>query len=262
MTRIVRAELVRLVRRRTLVVSALGALAFAAISALTVLASADQNTVRSRQGGTTLAQLTSHGGGTEAFAVGASFAGFLVFVTFIALIASEFSSGTFRTLLVRDPHRLRVIAGKVAGMLLVAGGIIALFELCTFVLSLAVAPTQDISTSEWFTMASVRDAGVDYLTVLAGVAGWAIFGTTLAVMFRSAPIALAVGFAWAGPFENIVVDSWSTGFKVFPGQILGSMIRGGTVELGMGRAVVTAVVYTAIAATASLVLVSRRDVTA
>ena len=93
------------------------------------------------------------------------------------------------------------------------------------------------------------------------LAGWAVFGTTLAVVFRSVPVALAVGFAWAGPFENIVVDSWSTGYRVFPGQVLGSMIRGGTVELGMGRAVATAAVYATIAAVISLVLVVRRDVT-
>jgi ABC-2 type transport system permease protein len=262
MTRIVRAELSRLLRRRNLIVAAIGALAFSAIASLSVLASADANTVRSRQGGTTLDQLTGHGGGTEAFAVGASFAGFLVFVTFIALIASEFSGGTFRTLLLREPHRLRVIVGKLAGMLIVAGGIIAVFEVSTFLLSLAIAPGQDISTSEWFSVASLGDAGIDYLTVFAGVAGWAIFGTTLAVIFRSVPIALAVGFAWAGPFENIVVDSWDTGFKVFPGQVVGSLIRGGTVELDMGRALATAAIYTAIAATVSLILVSRRDVTA
>ena len=102
----------------------------------------------------------------------------------------------------------------------------------------------------------------DYATVLAGVVGWAVFGTTLAVIFRSAPLALGVGFAWAGPFENIVVDSWSTGFRVFPGQVLASLIRGGTIELGMGRALVTAAIYITIAAAVSLVLVSRRDVTA
>jgi hypothetical protein len=98
--------------------------------------------------------------------------------------------------------------------------------------------------------------------VLAGVAGWAVFGTTLGVVFRSTPLALAVGFAWAGPFENIVVDSWSTGYRVFPGQVLGSLIRGGTVELGLGRAAATAVLYAGVAAVASLVLVARRDVTA
>jgi ABC-type transport system involved in multi-copper enzyme maturation permease subunit len=262
MTRIVRAELRRLVRRRTVIVAAIGALLFSAVSALTVLASADENVVRSRQGGTTLAQVTGTGGGTEAFAVGASFAGFLVFVTFIALIASEFSGGTFRSLLLREPHRLRVILGKLAGILIVAAAIVALFAVCTFAMSLAFAPTQDIPTREWFSLASLGEGVGDYLTVMAGVTGWAIFGTTLAVIFRSAPIALGVGFAWAGPFENIVVDSWDTGFKVFPGQVLGSMIRGGTVELGLGRAIATAAIYTAIAGVVTLLLVSRRDVTA
>jgi hypothetical protein len=71
-----------------------------------------------------------------------------------------------------------------------------------------------------------------------------------------------VGFAWAGPFENIVVDSWKTGLKVFPGQVLSSLIRGGTTSLGMGRALVTAAIYVSVAAGVALVLVSRRDVTA
>jgi ABC-2 type transport system permease protein len=262
MTRIIHAELIRLLRRRTLIVAAVGSLAFSVISALTVLSSAAGNTVDSRQGGTTLAAVQGHGGGTEAFAVGASFAGFLVFVTFIALMASEFSGGTFRALLLRDPHRLRVLVGKLLGILVVAAGVIALTEVLTFAISLLVAPGQHIATGDWFSLTSLGDAGRDYATVLAGVAGWAIFGSTLAVIFRSVPLALGVGFAWAGPFENIVVDSWKTGFKVFPGQVLGSLIRGGTVELGMGRAAVTAGIYAAIAAGACLVLVSRRDVTA
>ena len=81
------------------------------------------------------------------------------------------------------------------------------------------------------------------------------------MIFRSAPLALAVGFAWAGPFENIIVDSWTTGYRVFPGQVLASLIQGGTAELGLGRAAVTAAVYTALAAGVALVLVTRRDVT-
>ena len=45
-----------------------------------------------------------------------------------------------------------------------------------------------------------------------------------------------------------MVDSWNTGYRVFPGQVLGSLIRGGTTDLAMGRAVSTALLYTAIAA--------------
>jgi ABC-type transport system involved in multi-copper enzyme maturation permease subunit len=260
MTRIIKAELFRLLRRRTVVLAGAGAVLFAVVTTLTVFPSAEATGRPSRTGGTTLAALADHG--TEAFAVGASFVGFFVFVTFIALLAGEFSGGTFRSLLLRDPHRLRIIIGKLIGILLVAAGVVAFAELCTFGLSLVVAPGQDVSTSNWFTLDGLLASLGDYGTAMAGVTGWAIFGTTLAVIFRSAPIALGVGFAWAGPFENIVVDSWDTGFKVFPGQVLGSLIRGGTVELGMGQAAVTAGIYASIAAVASLVLVTKRDVTA
>ena len=262
MTRIIKAELLRLVHRRTLLIMAAASLLFSLVAALSVFSSIESSGVASRRGGTTLAALAGHGGGTEAFAVGASFVGFFVFVTFIALLAGEFSGGTFRALLLREPHRLRVIIGKLAGILLVAAAAVALAEAFTFVLSLIMAPTKDIATTDWFSLRSLGDAGRDYATVFAGVAGWAIFGTTLAVIFRSAPLALGVGFAWAGPFENITVDSWHAGYRFFPGQVLGSLIRGGTAELGLGRALLTASLYAAVAATVTLALVSRRDVTA
>lgn len=262
MNRIIRAELYRLARPRTLVIGVIGALLFSVVATLAVFASAQDSAVAARGGGTTIAALAGHGGGTEAFAVGSSFAGFLVFVTFIGLLASEFSAGTFRSLLLQDPHRLRVIVGKLVGILLIAGAIVALAEVCTFAISLLVAPTKDIATGGWFSLGGLGDALRTCATVMAGVTGWAIFGTTLAVVFRSAPVALGVGFAWAGPFENIVSDSWATGNRVFPGRVLASLIQGGTVELGLGRAVVTTVLYTGLAAAATLFVVSRRDVTA
>ncbi|MCU1455409.1 MAG: putative transporter integral rane protein [Acidimicrobiales bacterium] len=263
MTRIIRAELIRLVRRRTALIAVAGTVAFSAVATLAIFASASATAgSASRRSGASLAMLADHGGGTVAFTVGASFVGFLVFVTFIALIASEFSGGTFRALLLRDPHRLRVIVGKLVGVLLVAAAVVAFAEACTFLMSLVAAPAKHVSTAHWFSLRSGGAALRDYATVLAGVAGWAVFGTTLAVIFRSAPLALGVGFAWAGPFENIVVNSWSGGLRFFPGQVLASLIRGGTTDLGMGRAMVTAGLYTAVAAAATLVLVSRRDVTA
>ena len=262
MTRIIHAELIRLLRRRTIVIAGLASLLFAVVATLTVVSSAKATSIASRQDGASLADLAGHGGGTQAFAIGASFAGFFVFVTFIALVATEFSGGTFRALLLRNPHRLQVIVGKLTGVLLVAAAVVALTEAFSFVLSLALVPSKDISTSAWFSAAGLGAGIRDYATVFAGVAGWAVFGTLLAVVFRSVPLALGVGFAWAGPFENIVVDSWSAGYRYFPGQVLASLIRGGTVELGLGRAAVTASIYAGVAALVALFLVSRRDVTA
>jgi ABC-type transport system involved in multi-copper enzyme maturation permease subunit len=263
MTAVIRAELQRATRRRTLLIGIAFALLFAAVATITVYSSVSTRLDPSDNGqGATLADLVASGGGTKAFAVGTSFGGFLVFVIFIGLMAREFSEGTFRALVLREPNRRRVIAGKVIGLLLFAAGIVALTEVASFLWSLALAPTQDISTSAWFSLDGLGAALGDFGTVMLGVVGWAVFGTTLAVIFRSAPVALAVGFAWAGPFENIVSDSWSTGNRVFPGRLLAAVINGGTTEVSFGRAVVTSLVYVAVAATVSLVLVSRRDVTA
>jgi ABC-type transport system involved in multi-copper enzyme maturation permease subunit len=239
------------------------ALAFAAVATIAVFVSASDRLDPSDNGqGATLADLASASGGTKAFAVGASFGGFLVFVVFIGLMAREFSEGTFRALVLREPNRRRVVAGKVVGLLLVAAGIVAIAELASFLVALALAPGQGIDTSAWFSLDGLAAAAGDFGTVMFGVAGWAVFGTTLAVIFRSAPIALAVGFAWAGPFENIVSDSWSTGNRVFPGRLLAAAIQGGTPEVGFGRAVATSLLFIAVAAGVSLVVVTRRDVTA
>jgi hypothetical protein len=266
MTRIVHAQLVRLLRPRTVAALAGVTVVFATLAGLTVFAAATADPAvgggAAGRGSVSLSTLESASGGTEAFAVAASFTGFLVFVTFIALIATEFSGGTWRSLLLRDPHRRRVLVGTVVAILLLAAGTVALAELLTFAVSWLVAPANGVSTAEWFTADGLTSALGNYLTVLAGVTGWAIFGTTLAVVFRSAPLALGVGFAWAGPFENIVVDSWSTGYRLFPGQVLASLIRGGTVELTMGRALATALLYVGGAALLALTIVSRRDVTA
>ncbi|MCU1377323.1 MAG: putative transporter integral rane protein [Acidimicrobiales bacterium] len=262
MTAVIRAELQRLWRRKPMTLAALGALLFSVVATLTVFSGAPASGPVGPQGGTTLELLGRQGGGTEAFAVGASFIGFFVFVTFIALLASEFSGGTYRALLLRNPHRLQVIIGKLVGILIVAAGVVLLAEVATFIISLLAAPGQDVSTSDWFSAGSAVDAVKDFGTVFAGVAGWAIFGTTLAFVFRSAPLALGVGFAWAGPFENITVDSWTTGYRVFPGQVLRAVINGGTPELGLSRALLTGALYAGVAAAISLLLLARRDVTA
>jgi ABC-2 type transport system permease protein len=262
MTKVIRAELLRLVRRRTMSAALGGAVIFAAVATLAVFSSASASAVRTARGAPSLAALAGEGGGTEAFAVGASFFGFFIFVIFIALIAGEFSGGTFRAMVLREPHRIRVIVGKLLGIFIVAAGVLAVAEVLTLAMSLLLAPSKDIATGGWFSAASVAAGGRDYLTVLAGVAGWAVFGTTLAVIFRSVPLALGVGFAWAGPFENIVSGSWSPGLRFFPGQVLRSVIQGGTADLGFSRAMLTAAGYTAAAGLTALVLVSRRDVTA
>ena len=262
MTNIIRAEWIRFSRRKAVLLASLGAAVFGVVAALTVFNAAKAGGPGLDSRAVTLETLAGSGGGTAAFATAASFVGFFVFVTFIALRGAELSGGTFRALLLREPRRVRVVAGELVGLLLLAAGIVALAEIATFVVSLPMASARGVSTGEWFSLAGLGHAAGDYVTVLAGVTGWAVLATALATVFGSAPIALGVGFVWAGPFEHLFSNVWAGANQWFPGLVLESLIAGGTDDLSLTRAAMTATVYVGIAGAIALGLTTRRDVTA
>jgi ABC-2 type transport system permease protein len=98
--------------------------------------------------------------------------------------------------------------------------------------------------------------------VLFWITGYAVLGTTLAVLTRSVPIALAVGIAWAGPFEHLLADAWDPAYRIFPGLQLEAFVAGGTVDQDATQAFVTIAAYVAVAAAVAGLSFSRRDVTA
>lgn len=260
MMRTFRAELIKLRRRRVLVLAALVTVVFAIGTALVVSTSAEP--ARGQPGfgqGTTIESLAAAGGGTEVFTTGAAFAGTFLFVVFVGAIAAEFSRGTVRTMLLRQPRRVRLLAGKLMALLAAAAVILAAAETLTWLAARLIAPSQDIPTDDWTSLAAAGHAITDYATVLFWVTGYAVLGLTVAVLIRSVPVALAVGIAWAGPFEHLVQDAWEPASRVFPGLLLEAFVAGGTPEVGMTRALLTIVIYgTATAAIAGTTF-SRRD---
>jgi ABC-2 type transport system permease protein len=256
-----RAELVKLRRRRVLVVTAVTTLVFTVGSAAIVLASAEQSG-DPRARGVTLASLAEAGGGTEVFTTAVSFAGTFLFVVFVGAVAVEFSRGTFRTMLLHQPRRLQLLAGKMAGLLVFAAVVLAAAEALTWVAARLLAPSQDVATGEWVSAAALGDALADYGSVLFWVSGYALLGMTVAVLVRSVPVALAIGIAWAGPFEHLLQDAWSPADRLFPGLLLEDFVAGGTTEVSASRALLTLTLYLIIAATIAATSFARRDITA
>jgi hypothetical protein len=263
MIRTFRAELVKLRRRRVLVLAAVATVLFSIGTAAVVLASAEPAANRPGFGqGTTIEALSAAGGGTEVFTTGTSFAGTFVFVLFVGAIAVEFSRGTVRTMLLRQPRRAALLAGKVASLFAFAALVLAAAEALTWAAATLLAPSQDIPTGEWRSLAAVGHALTDYGTTLFWVAGYALFAMTVAVLTRSVPVALAIGIAWAGPFEHLIQDGWDTANRVFPGLLLEAFVAGGTTDVSALRALGTVAVYMLIAASVAATTFMRRDVTA
>jgi ABC-type transport system involved in multi-copper enzyme maturation permease subunit len=260
MINVFRAELLKLRRRRVVIATGIGALAFAAVASIAVFLSA------SGAGGSgpapTLQALGGAGGATEAFSIGAAFTGILVLVLFIANVSSEFSQGTFRTLLMREPRRAGMLAGKLAALLVFAAAVLLLVEVLVVGISTVIAPTQDVSTAAWFTLDGLGEAAGAYATAVLGVTAWASFGVAIAMLVRSAPIALAIGIAWSGPFEHLVGDVWTSANQWFPGLLLEAFAVGGTDDVAYSRALLVLAVYAVAALAAAALVFARRDVTA
>jgi ABC-type transport system involved in multi-copper enzyme maturation permease subunit len=257
-----RAELVKLLRRRVLVITALTTIVFAVGSAAVVLAAADPAGQRVSGRGVTVESLSGAGGGTEVFTTAMSFAGTFLFVLFVGVVAVEFSRGTFRTMLMHQPRRLRLLAGKLTALLAFAAAVLAVTEVLTWIAARLLASTQDVATGRWLNADSLGQAVADYGSVVFWVSGYALLGTMLAVLVRSVPAALAIGIAWAGPFEHLLQDAWDPAGRYFPGLLLEAFVAGGTSEVSATRALLTVAVYVTLAAAIAGTVFSRRDVTA
>jgi hypothetical protein len=212
--------------------------------------------------GPSIEQLGGAGGGTEIFRTAASFAGTFLFVVFVGVVAAEFSRGTIRTMLLRQPRRVQLLAGKLAALLTFAAAALAATEAATWLAGRVLAPGHGVATSAWTSLHALGAAGTDFGAVLLWITGYAVFGTMVAVLLRSVPLALAVGIAWAGPFEHLVQNAWAPAAKVFPGLLLEAFGAGGTPDVTAARALATVAVYAAIAAVVASVVFARRDVTA
>jgi ABC-2 type transport system permease protein len=257
-----RAELVKVLRRRVLLITAVATVVFAVGSAVVVASAEPAGDGPPAGRGVTDVSLSEAGGGTEVFTTAASFAGTLVFVLFVGSVAVEFSRGTFRTMLLHQPRRLRLLAGKMAGLLSFAAAVLAAAEVLTWLAARLIAPTQDVTTSSWLSADALGQALSDYGAVLFWVTGYAILGMTVAVLVRSVPVALAVGIAWAGPFEHLLQDAWEPAQRFFPGLLLEAFVVGGTSDVSETRAFATVAVYVALAVAIAGTSFARRDITA
>jgi ABC-2 type transport system permease protein len=255
-----RAELVKVLRRRVLLITAVTAVVFAVGSAAIVLAAAEPTGESVSGRGVTVASLSDVGGGTDIFTTAVSFAGTFLFVVFVGVVAVEFSRGTFRTMLMYQPRRLRLLAGKTAALLAFAAVVLAATEVLTWGAAKLLAPTADVATGQWVSLDAFGQAAADYGSVLFWISGYAILGTTLAVLVRSVPVALAIGIAWAGPFEHLLQDAWDPAERFFPGLLLEAFVAGGTPEVSATRAFLTVAVYVTLAAALAGRVFARRDV--
>jgi ABC-type transport system involved in multi-copper enzyme maturation permease subunit len=183
-------------------------------------------------------------------------------------MAAEWSQGTLRNLLVREPGRLRLLAGKLLALLFFVTLCAALAVLAGAGMTLAAAQAHGISTAPWTTSdevnAFVRYFGNDLMSLV----GVRLLGLFIAVLTRSVGAAVGISLAYVLVVEGLIEAVWPDGAQWFPAHLFGylqgtaSPMSYGVPPMGYTSDLIVALAWMAGLLVASAVLFRGRDVSA
>ena len=135
-------------------------------------------------------------------------------------VAAEWSQGTLRNLLVREPGRLRLLAGKVLALVLFVVISLVLTLTISAALILAAAHAQGISTAAWTSSEGIRVFLSFFSNEVLCLVGISLLGMLIAVLTRSLGAAVGVALAYVLVPEGIIAMAWQDGSKWFPVRVL------------------------------------------
>jgi ABC-type transport system involved in multi-copper enzyme maturation permease subunit len=213
-------------------------------------------------GDLTLAQLAHASGLSQGLTQAGVLLGAVAFAIAASQFGGEFSHGTLRNLLVRQPRRATLLTGKCLAVLTFLVGAVALAAIFGICAAIVMAHVRDVPTNAWTSGAGMSDLGVALGDLAIASCGFALIGMLAGVLLRSSVIAIAAGLAILLPFETILTDAVPGTGRWLPAQLLEAIAQGGSTTAPFGPALITVSAYLAGAVAIAVVVFARRDVTA
>jgi hypothetical protein len=214
-----------------------------------------------------VALLEAPGGGVFTFQAVGQLLGIVALVIAAANLATEYTAGTLKVLLVREPRRAALLAGKMAAVAsFVTVGVVLTF-LVSFGLSFLLASARGIATDAWWTQDGLEAVARSLANVTLASWVWGFMGTMLAALFRSGFPAIGVGIGYPLVVEGLLALALPDVVKWMPGAALGAFTAGDAADalgsppgLDYPVAAVLVAAYAAVFLAVPTVLLLRRDV--
>ncbi len=213
---------------------------------------------------------------TDQFA-GSALGGLPAFIGALALIfgvlvaGGDYAWDTWKTMLVQQPSRLRVYAGKVATVAAGALLLVVTLLVVSAAASLAVAAVEDAPVG-WPPAAEI---GADLAAGWLIATMWGMFGVVLAVALRAVALPVGIGLVWMLAVQNLISGlaapllDWVDALQQWlPGGAAGSLVASlgaradtpGVAELtGTDRALLVLAAYLVAFTVTAGSLLRRRD---
>jgi ABC-2 type transport system permease protein len=188
----------------------------------------------------------------------------MVMVT--ANLAAEWSQGTLRNLLVREPHRLRWLAGKMLALVLFVLLSMLLTLVSSSIVILILAQGQGLQTSAWTSAEGLRIFLAFLGNEVLCLIGVSALGMLIALLTRAVAAAVGIALAYTLVVEGIIAVVLPQVTEWFPGRVFNTIV-GATVPLvgptprqGYLAALVAAVLWIIGFIVASAIVFPRQDV--
>jgi ABC-2 type transport system permease protein len=262
MINVVRSELARL-RRPKMLIGWFGLMALFALMINQVMFSmaGDPSAPANGPGVTfpSATELAGASGPVAGLGAAASIFGIVTLSFWAIAVASDYSSGLIRLLVSAQPHRWKLLAGKVIALTIVTAIATTIAMIFTVLSALPAASAAGVPTDLW---------GTDVVSVLAGawvnafaaMLVWGVIGLVLAVVTRSSAIAISVGAGYVLVVESIVRQSLGDGANWLLGSTLNALASGGNQALTYASAATMGAVYIVVGLLVATVVLTRRDV--
>ena len=209
-----------------------------------------------------LAELTGAHGQVAGLGAAATILGVVTLAYWAIATASDYSTGLIRLLVAAEPHRLRLLAGKVLALSAWTAVAATVATVVTVALSPLVARATDLSTSGWTSNpgeVTALIASTSLNTFLALVV-WGVIGLVIALLTRSAAVAISAGVGYVLVVEGAVRLVAADLADRLPGATLTALAGGGSTTLDYGAAIRLGLVYATIGLGVAAIVLARRDV--
>jgi ABC-type transport system involved in multi-copper enzyme maturation permease subunit len=220
--------------------------------------SSQGNSDRGRQVSRDVLQLA--GGSVYGFTSVGGLLGIIALCVFAAQTAQEYTYGTLRNLLVRQPGRVRLLFGKLIAMKIFALIMIAISAIVSIGISYYLSDRAKVSTDLWFTPDGFHEIGKTLLNVTISVVYFGIIGMVLGLLLRSPISAISIGVLWILIIENLLGAVKPVFLKWMPGNQLSTIAQGGSPDISYSHALTLGTAYVLLGAVIATILFSRRDV--
>lgn len=203
--------------------------------------------------------LESAGGFAASLGTVATLVGIITLAFWALAAASDYETGLIRTMVQAQPSRVRLLAGKIGALVGFTLVSTALATVVATLVSWPLASVYDVSTAAWG-----DGVAVELVSAFANLTGaalvWGIVGLAIAVVTRSAGLAIAAGIGDLMVVENLLGLVAGDVVTYLPASALDAVATGGNDELGYAVAVALGAGYGLVAAATAAVTFLRREI--